>query len=288
VLFVVVLVSAVAAAATGWYLGIGRWTTTPSVLGMTVAEATDEAAGLGLSVDVTGRAYSETVDAGEVVRSDPAPGDRIPDHGTIDVVVSRGPERYDVPAVAGTGLDAATDALEGSHLAVGDVTRVYHDEVAEGLVVSSDPAAGTSVKRDAVVDLVVSKGREPVEVADVTGEPLAQARRTLRELGLRVEVERQYDDDVPSGVVISQSPDEGTLFRKDPVALVVSRGPELVEVPDVFRMGVEAAREALTDAGFEVRVRDATPSFGLGFVVRQDPAGEDRAPKGSVVTIYLV
>ncbi len=288
VLFVVVLLLAVAAAAAGWYLGIARWTTTPSVLDMTVAQATEQAAEAGLSVDVGGRAYSETVDAGDVVSSDPAPGDRILDDGTIEVVVSRGPERYDVPAVAGKDLDAATDVLEGTHLAVGDVTRVYHDEVGKGLVVSSDPAAGTSVKRDAVVDLVVSKGREPVDVVDVTGQTLPAARRALRELGLRVEVERQYDDEVPAGEVISQSPDEGTLFKGDPVALVVSRGPELVEVPSVFRMGVDAARETLTDAGFRVRVRNSTPSFGLGFVVQQEPGAGDRAPKGSVVTVYLV
>jgi serine/threonine-protein kinase len=288
VLLVVVLVLALAAGAAGWWLGIARYTTTPSVLDMSMAGATDKLEAAGLSLDVSERDYSETVDAGDVISTDPAPGERVLDDGTVTAVVSRGPERYGVPSLAGTNLDAATAALEDTHLAVGDVTRVYHDRVAEGDVVSSDPAAGTSVKRDAVVDLVVSKGREPVEVVDVTGQQLPEARRTLRELGLAVEVERRYDDEVPAGEVISQSPDDGTLFKHDPVTLVVSRGPELVAVPSVFRMGVEAARKTLADAGFEVRVRDATPSFGLGFVVQQDPGGDERAPKGSVVTIYLV
>ncbi len=287
-LLLVVLVLAVAAGVAGWYLGIGRYTTTPGVLDMTVARATAELDAAGLSLEVSERAYSETVDAGDVISTDPAPGDRVLDNGTVEAVVSRGPERYDVPAVAGMSLAEATDALEGTHLAVGEVTRVYHERVAEGVVVSADPAPGTSVKRDAVVDLVVSKGREPVDVVDVTGQDLPEARRTLRRSGLRVELDRQYDDTVPAGEVISQSPEDGTLFRGDPVSLVVSRGPEPVEVPSVFRMGVEAARKTLEDAGFEVRVRDATPSFGLGFVVKQDPGGEERAPKGSVVTIYLV
>ena len=86
-----------------WWLGEGRFTSTPAVLDLPVrtAEARVEAA--GLSFDVTGRDWSETVAAGAVLRTDPAAGEHVPHRGTVSAVLSRGPERHPVPAVAGMG-----------------------------------------------------------------------------------------------------------------------------------------------------------------------------------------
>ncbi|MDN4176053.1 PASTA domain-containing protein, partial [Nocardioides sp. SOB77] len=72
-----------------------------------------------------------------------------------------------------------------------------------------------------------------------------------------------HSDDVAEGDVISQDPVDGTLFRGDTVGLVVSRGPELVEVPNVRASGVDAAREELEALGFDVDTRKAPGYLGL-------------------------
>ena len=206
----------------------------------------------------------------------------------MTVTVSRGPERYEVPVLRGMTVDEAQEALDEANLAFGDVTERFHERVAEGVVLRSDPATGTELKRDRAVDLVVSKGPKPVKVPDFTGKPAEDAERVLTERGFEVETTRENSDSVAEGDVITQSPDSGTLFRGDTVELVVSKGPVMVEVPSVRGVGVAEATARLEDAGFEVRTEHSEVYVGLEFVVKSDPAQGTMAPKGSTITLYLV
>ena len=76
-------------------------------------------------------------------------------------------------------------------------------------------------------------------------------------------------DEVPSGDVISQDPPTGPLTKGDEVSLVSSKGPVLVTVPNVRAMGISAARDALTEAGFKVKTTKASGYLGLGYVLCQ-------------------
>ncbi len=287
-LLALLLVLAVVAAGVGWYVGIGRYTTTPGVINLSVAQAREKVEAAGLGFAVGDRVYSETVTAGSVVSTDPGPGTDILEDGTVTVTVSRGPERYEVPVLRGMTVDEAQEALDEANLAFGDVTERFHERVAEGVVLSSDPTTGTELRRDAAVDLVVSKGPRPVKVPDFTGKPAEDAERVLTERGFEVETTRENSDTVPEGDVIAQSPDSGTLFRGDTVELVVSKGPVMVEVPSVRGVGVAEATARLEDAGFEVRTEHSEVYVGLEFVVKSDPAQGTMAPKGSTITLYLV
>ena len=137
------------------------------------------------------------------------------------------------------------------------------------------------------VTVYVSKGRQPITVANWTHQDAERATRVLERLGLNVDTEDDYSDTVPKGAVISQSPEAGTTLHKgDTVTLLVSNGPPLVEVPSVAGSGVGDATRELEDAGFKVNVEHYTPYFGLGFVMRQDGAGE-KLPRGSTITIWI-
>jgi serine/threonine-protein kinase len=72
------------------------------------------------------------------------------------------------------------------------------------------------------------------------------------------------------------------------VKLVVSKGPELVELPSVNGVGVEEATRRMQEAGFEVRTEHSQLYVGLEFVVDTDPKQGSTAPRGSVVTLFLV
>jgi serine/threonine-protein kinase len=287
VLLLIVLLLAAGAGVGGWYYGVGRYTTTPDLVSLSSAEAESTLAERGLTFEVEATAYSETIPSGHVISTDPAEGDRVLEDGTVFAVISKGPERHDVPQLKGLPELQAVRLVTDNALEVGTVARVWHERVPEGVVVSFSPAAGTELKRGQAVDLVVSRGREPIEITSYIGEEAEKATRELGEAGFTVRVTQRFHPEIEAGEVISQTPSSGTGHRKDVIRLVVSKGPPLVEVPDVYRVGVEAATEALERAGFEVEVEENIVSFGLGFVVDQDPAGGDLAPKGSTVTIYV-
>ena len=283
-----VLLLAGAAAGAGWWFGIGRYTDAPAVLGLSQSAAESRLETAGLDLRVGDPAYSETVPRGRVVSTDPGPGDRVVQEGTVTAVLSLGPERHDVPRLAGRSLDAAQQALLDAELGFGDAVERFSETVPEGRVVRSNPAAGTALRRDAAVDVVVSKGPRPIEVRDWSGEDAEEAEAALGKAGFEVTTTEENSDTVDAGTVISQSPDSGTAVKGDTVELVVSKGPVLVEVPDVVRMGVAAARSRLEAAGFEVEVRESDLYIGVQYVVSTDPGAGGRAPRGSTVTINIV
>ena len=273
----------------GWLFGAGRYVNTPGVIDMAAARAEAKVEAAGLKFRVGGRAYSETVAPGYVVSTDPRGGENVVRDGTVTAVVSRGPERHEVPALRGMDLDAAQDALQQQGLTFGDATYKYSEKVAKDVVLFSDPKPTTELKRGAAVDLVVSKGPKPIDVPDVTGKAADAATRQLRKLGLEVDRDREENSEtVAKGDVISQDPRTGTLFKGDKVRLVVSKGPVLVPVPKVEGMGTEAAKQALAAAGFQVQTEKTQYYVGLEYVVNQAPVAGKKAPQGSTVTIYIV
>ncbi|GAA4366571.1 Stk1 family PASTA domain-containing Ser/Thr kinase [Nocardioides caricicola] len=273
-----------------WWFLDGRYTSTPGVLGMTKAAAEAELADAGLEAEWGDRAYSETVPAGRVISTDPEPGAQVVDGGTVTVVLSLGKERYDVPRLRGMTEDEAQDALADTNLAFGTTTESWSDVVPKGEVITSDPKAGTTLKPDTAVDLVISKGPKPVKLKDWVGKPVDNALAWLEAKGLTGKVsDEEYSDTVPEGSVISMDPPAGTtLTRGDEVSFVVSQGPELIEVPSVRAQGVEAATETLQDLGFEVVTEEAPGYLGLGFVFSQSPGGGERVPIGSTITLSII
>ena len=288
-LLVFVLLLAVAAGLGGWWFGAGRYVNTPGVIDMTAARAGAKVEAAGLHFRVGGRAYSETVAPGYVVSTDPRGGENVVRDGTVTAVLSRGPERHEVPTLRGMNLDAAQDALQQQGLTFGDATYRYSEKVAKDVVLSSDPKPTTELKRGAAVDLVVSRGPKPIDVPDVTGKDADAAARLLRKLGLKVDRDQEENSEtVAKGDVISQDPRTGTLFKGDKVSLVVSKGPVLVPVPKVEGMGTEAAKQALAAAGFQVQTEKTQYYVGLEYVVNQSPGANEKAKQGSTVTIYIV
>ena len=285
---VVLLLSGVGAGA--WWFGFARYTTTPGVLGVTEAAASAQLEREGLTVNVGTPRFSETVEAGLVLATDPEPGERVLRDGDVDLVVSLGPERYDVPVLADMTEDEAQDAIQEGNLAFGDSALKYSDTVPAGSVIRSAPVAGTTVKPDTSVNLVVSKGPRPIEISDWTGKDADQAIAALEKRKLVVDLAgEEFSDSVDEGDVISQDPSVGPLVKGDTVTLVVSKGPELVEVPSgLVAMGVEAATDELESLGFEVDVENSESYIGLGFVFSTSPGGGDMVAEGSTITLYLI
>ncbi len=286
----VVLVLAIAAGAFAWWLGNGRYTTVPRVTGLTAEAAQTQLEAEGLEVEFADEEFSEIVKAGQVISSDPQQGAEVRSGGTVTLVVSKGPERYDVPEVVGESVADAKELIKKRNLAVGTVKRTFSDTVEQGVVISAQPKAGTSVRVDTTIDLVVSKGPPPVSVPDLRGDAFDAAKSQLKDLGLKLsQGDQEYNNKVPAGAIISQDPASGALVPPgSTISVVVSLGPPLVEVPRVVDMPLEEAIAKLEDAGFKYKTFDLFGVSPLNRVATQDPEGGSQAPKGSVVELGLV
>ncbi|MFE9388153.1 Stk1 family PASTA domain-containing Ser/Thr kinase [Streptomyces sp. NPDC006784] len=267
-----------------WYVNSGQFVRTPAVLDETRAEATKTLSEAGLEVKVK-EDFSERVERGHVIGTDPEPGERVRKTGTVTLTVSRGPHVVKVPDLEDTPLSDARRKLEDAGLKPGTVERRFDEETARGSVLATDPKPGSRRRPGAAVALTVSKGA-PVEVPDVVGDKRSDATEELQDAGLKVRIasERVHSEH-DKGSIARQSPTDGARAAEgDTVTLTVSKGPDLIEVPDVEGSSEDAATEKLEGAGFEVTVRRI---FFGDTVFNQSPDGGEQAPRGSSITIWL-
>jgi eukaryotic-like serine/threonine-protein kinase len=273
----------VSVAAAGWWVGVGRYTAAPSLLDQTRETVAAFAEEEGFEVELRD-GYSESVPIGQVVSQDPGVGDRIRQGATITVVISLGPERYQVPNVAGKSEDEARGELAKFDAEI-TVEREYSTEYEANEVVGTDPPAGEEVKAGTPVTLIVSDGFPPLTVPDVVGMAEDEARDAIEAEGLAVgEVELRYSDAIPAGSVIEQTPGaDAPAGEDDEVGLVVSEGPEPIEVPDVVGMDIDDAKEELEALGFTVKTAQI---WFTGTVFDQSLDAGSEHPKGSEVWLW--
>lgn len=192
-----------------------------------------------------------------------------------------------VPDLAGKPVGEATATLEAGGFKPGRISYDENVTSTVGTVVSQEPSAGVRTPAGSVVNLTVA-GAAPVLAPNVVGMVEIPARMALVDSGLIVAgVSFVYDKAVPSGSVVAQEPVAGTEVPKGSgVALVLSRGPLPVAVPDVLGTTQAQAERALKAAGFRVKVSKKSDSAAKGRVIGQKPRKAKAAP-GSVVAITV-
>ncbi|THV39454.1 Stk1 family PASTA domain-containing Ser/Thr kinase [Glycomyces buryatensis] len=279
---IIAIIAAVAAA--GWWIGIGRYTDAPSLLSQDAASVAAYAEDEGFEVEFDEGGYSEGVPKDGVLAQNPEPGERIRLGSTITVTLSLGPERYEVPELAGRTEDEALAEL-GKFSAEVTVAHDYSTEYPKGQVISTDPPAGQEVKAGASVTVTVSDGVPPLQVPDLVGMDEDSAEEALEANGLEVgETSERYSDTIPEGSVIESSPAaDSPVAEGDEVGLVISEGPEPVEVPDVVGMDVDDAKELLEGLGFTVKTGQI---WFTGTVFDQSLDEGDEVDKGSEIWIW--
>lgn len=277
---------AVALTAVLWYFraGPGKRVTIPAVAGQTYEQALSSLREEGLTARRR-NVYSDTVPSGSVVSTDPGGGGRVHPSRVVTVTVSRGVEQVTVPDLSGLSAQEARRRLGSARLVYREAA-VYSESVDEGRVVSQSVAADTAVNHDSAVTVTISKGRQPIRVPNVVGKSEADANNAIRKAGLTVSRQEEHSDTVAQGVVISQDPSKGTVHRGDSVTVVVSQGPELVDVPNVVDMRREEATTTLQNAGFQVQADNVFGGY-FGIVRSQSPAAGTKARKGTGVKIAV-
>jgi eukaryotic-like serine/threonine-protein kinase len=285
----IALVLAIAVGVTSWYLliGPGSRVVVPSTVGATQTEVTAALSPLGLTSIVTESRYSEEIEAGHVIASIPEGGGKVDQGGTVKLILSKGPERYVIPQLAGLSQEAATAQIAKLPLTLAPVQEVFNSTIPKGYVISSTPASGTKVKRSASVTIVISKGIEQVALANYVGKSGEQALNELTGAGFNVTTTYAFSETKLAGEVISQQPaGGGTANKASAVTIIVSKGSEFAYIPNLYSIEEVKAVRALQDLGLKVVVKRIGKK-SVKKVTNMAPKVGSKVKRGSTVTITV-
>ncbi|MEE1296703.1 MAG: PASTA domain-containing protein [Bifidobacterium sp.] len=247
----------------------------------------------------TKEAYSDDVASGDIIATDPVYVDSHVSKRTdqkVEVTVSQGVRMATVP----TDIMSVDDPVEALKQAgFDDVTNNSSDDewsmdVPEGHAISVSVQPGAQLAHNTPITVKLSKGPMPVQMPDVIGKTKEEALSLLDAAKLKVTFAEQYDDKVEAGKVLFTNTDAGaTLHWGDSVTVTLSKGPEMVTVPNVVGKKLDEAKKTLEDLGLEVKT--SAPLGNLLDTVRiQSPkAGEQVRKRGedgkaTVVTLTVV
>ena len=200
-----------------------------------------------------------------------------------------GGETVKVPGVVGKDLGEALELLNQNGLNLKIMEKKYNNRVPSGIIIFQAPSGGEFVRISRAVKVVVSKGSETVQVPDVIGMPVRQARMILRKAG--VEIGWQADvhhPQVSKNYVVAQGLEPGSeVKRQDRIALLVSRGPikSALIMADFIGRNLESVREKVKEMGLELGVVELKEDsrFKAGTIIKQNPPLGSRIAKGASV-----
>lgn len=236
-----------------------------------------------LTMDQGAEEYSDTVAAGDVVRTDPAPGKTVPVGSSVKVFTSKGAAPVNVPHLNGESEARARRQLEELGLVV-TVEQGFSPDEEAGDVFGTEPAAGTTLAKGSAVTLKVSTA---VKIPDVVGDNETQAKRKLADAGLRVgDVTRSTTESAKNiDDVVGTSPDTGTLVDPAQTSVTIVLAGN-VDVPSVVGKRYSEAREILRDAGFDYEVVSGRSSADALVIAQSPIAGDHEA--GTTVRLRLI
>ena len=202
-----------------------------------------------------------------------------------------GAKTQEVPSVLGSSEQTAVTTLQNANFkpSVDDGCAAFNDQYTSGQVYRQSPQPQAQATPDSTVTLCISKGTETVQVPDVRDLTPDDAQAKLEDLGFKVQVVNQASADVEKDHVIGTNPAAGAKPKKgSTVKLLVSTGPEQVQVPSVVGKQRDDAENILRDAGFKVQINEAdAPDEQPGTVLDQNPGAGARVDPGTTVTLIV-
>ncbi|OPY57187.1 MAG: Serine/threonine-protein kinase PrkC [Pelotomaculum sp. PtaU1.Bin035] len=175
-----------------------------------------------------GQNNSSTVPQGKVISQNPPAGTKIKVTRSVTLTVSQGVELREVPDVTGDTLSNAREAINKKDLIAVDQQGGYSSVYAQGVVMDQVPKPGDKVPKGSTVTLTVSKGPQPIQVPDLTGKTLDQARSDLVKLKLKLDesVDKVSSTVYLAGQIVAQTPPKGTEVQENYVVhATLSDGP---------------------------------------------------------------
>ncbi len=204
----------------------------PRVVGMSydaAAAALDKAGFRALEGQ---KRYHRTTPQGMVLEQDPPAGSLQKRGAQVTLAVSGGQATATVPQVVGSTQQQARIAIENAGFQFGSVSQQTSDQP-RGAVIATDPASGTSLELPATVSVTLSQGPATIQLPDLTGRSLADARSALEQIGLRLAgTSTDTSSLMPENSVLRHSPAPGAIVSSGAsVSLILSRFPPAPSLP---------------------------------------------------------
>lgn len=271
-------------AGSGWFFssGPGGLTPIPNVSNRTLEEAQVALSPLKAETEILEES-SATITKGLVTRTNPTAGSLFFGSSKIQIFVSSGPKLVSAPELKGLNLAEATAEVIKSGFVIGEVKSVF-SEAPLGEVFDYLGADGTKIPETSRINIWVSLGAIPV----VAGLGQEAAVTAIEAVGLKInEINEEYSDSIPTGQVISLVPLTEPLGENGTVNLLVSKGPNVVEVPNMVGQTILAAKASLESIGLKVIVNtdQLTTKWGIVKVKRQSAAAGTQLRVGDSITI---
>ncbi len=198
-----------------------------------------------------------------------------------------GPKDIRVPNLEGSTVEEAQEKLEKIELKLEVVEYEKSDKYEAGEIISQDPVKGTKVRKNAVVEVIVSKGSDEALVPNVVGKTEEEATNILDAAGYTVKV-REKTSTKPKGEVLEQDPSAGVRLKKgETVTITISdgKGVEKVTVPSLLGLPADEARAKLESAGLKagMTAEDYSDTYAKGKIMSQEEEAGTKVEKGSAV-----
>jgi serine/threonine-protein kinase len=272
--FVIIAVVALAASAFARVSGAAT-ISVPGLIGYDQARAAQLAEQHGLRLEITTQSSPDP--SGYVIDQSPPAGEWTSDP-TVEIRVSSGPRKVEVPDVVGQSWTRAKQQLDAIGFDYGAIGREYNRTFPVDSVIRTIPPYPTKLPPDAEIQVVLSQGHPPVIVPNVAGMTFKQAEQALAAVDLKaVQGTDVFSDDVPFGRVHSTIPGIGTEAPyESTVTIRMSHGPMMVRVPNVLGLSPGEADTVLSAKGLQWDAEGRIPPNAI--VIEQDPEPGDNVP----------
>ena len=265
----------------------------PDLIGLDQGEATNLVTEFKWDIVIVEEA-NEELPVGAVIRTDPEIGKKLETGKVLTFVVSTGPPPVPLPELNGLDAASALAALSANGLVVGVETPEYSEDVPTGVIirwaVASQPTlvAGQEVIKGTAVDTFVSQGPAPRVVPDLTGMSIESATTALTDIQLTINRGDDQFSTVAAGGVATQSPAAGeSLARGTAVTVAISKGPDLVAVPQLLNLKFDKVGPAVVNSGFVLgAVTGNTRGFPIAIYVAGQPVAVGQLlPRGTTLDL---
>jgi len=195
-----------------------------------------------------------------------------------------------IPSLAGMSQTQAASTVAELGLKIGQIQEVFSEDVPKGKVITSNPPGGGRVEVAGEVLLIVSKGKDRIKVPELIGLTVEDATAALKSKNLKIgRVSEKYNYTLEAGLIIDGNPPSGSPVRKDSsVDLIISKGPEQVELSNFEGKTSDQAQSELTAAGLIVNSNyEYSETVPIGTVISQTPSDVSTVGKGEKIELVI-
>ncbi len=210
----------------------------PSIVGKDTVYALEQLNKIGFRLKITGQEFSDTIPENHIISQDPKPFELTRRDKAVNVVLSKGSERVDVPKIVDEPWLRAQSIIQKAGLKTGRLARTYHDEIGKNKVIAQNPQGNSMIPRGSTVDFLLSDGKSAKYylMPSLKGLSLNSVLKMLSERELLPgEITYQYNITFAPNTILSQGIKSGFRVQSgEKIDLIVSKA----EKPDQEEAGI--------------------------------------------------